>query len=110
MGIPIEREELDRFIKNNGKTVGGALTEEEFGQLYTYTKKALPSIEKVTQQFRVVDREGTGFISSIELKNLLTKFGKPLSTKEVDDMLNEVDPDNYGSIDYSELLRVISAN
>ena len=51
------------------------------------------------KEFSVFDSEGTGFISSSELRYVLTALGEPLTDKQVDELLRSTD--KGGKVKYS---------
>ena len=65
--------------------------------------KKLPSEEpeeELKQAFKVFDKDGDGYISADELKEVMKNLGESLSAKEVDDMLKEADINGDGKIDF----------
>ena len=46
------------------------------------------------------DRDGDGFIDSRELSHLLTNLGEKLTDEEVQEMVQEVDVNGDGRVDY----------
>ena len=57
--------------------------------------------------FRVFDREGNGYISIIDLTDVLLKIGEKLSSDEVDELIAEADIDGDGNIYYDEFAAMI---
>ena len=56
--------------------------------------------EQVREAFHLIDRDGGGTISAVELKQVMKNLGDNLSAAEVDDMIREIDLDGDGEIDY----------
>ena len=50
--------------------------------------------------FRVFDKNADGYISSNELKHVMTSLGEKLSDEEVNDMIKEADADGDGQVNY----------
>ena len=46
------------------------------------------------------DRDGTGAISAAELRHVMTNIGEKLSDQEVNEMLQEIDVDQNGLVNY----------
>ncbi|KAJ2284749.1 myosin II light chain, partial [Coemansia sp. RSA 2706] len=65
------------------------------------------SFNEFVQAFQVFDREGHGFISTGELRYVLTSLGEALSDAEVDELLKGVPMDKHGNINYEELVRTL---
>lgn len=53
------------------------------------------------------DRDGNGFITSAELRTLLTNLGERLSEEEVEEVIGECDTDGDGAINYAEFVVMI---
>lgn len=58
--------------------------------------------------FNLVDRDGGGSISKEELGELMDTLGINASQEEIDLMINEIDTDNNGEIDFEEFVAVMS--
>ena len=56
--------------------------------------------EEIREAFRVFDKDGNGFISSAELRHVMTNLGEKLTDDEVDEMIKEADIDGDGQINY----------
>ena len=63
--------------------------------------------EKCWEAFMAFDKEGTGEISSSEVKFVLEMMGLKFSESEMFKMISEIDPDNSGIILYSDFKPVI---
>lgn len=57
--------------------------------------------EQLRQAFAMIDNDGSGKISSAELKNVLRSLGdKHISNDEIEEIIREIDLDGDGQIDY----------
>ena len=45
-------------------------------------------------------QDGDGFISSVELRHVMTNIGEKLTDEEVDEMISEADVDSDGKVNY----------
>ena len=61
--------------------------------------KDTDSEEEIREAFKVFDRDNNGFISSAELRHVMTSIGEKLTDDEVDEMIREADQDGDGKID-----------
>ncbi|KAG5446762.1 Myosin essential light chain, striated adductor muscle [Clonorchis sinensis] len=59
--------------------------------------------------FKSFDREGQGFITAAEMRNVLTGYGEPLDDKQVDTLVKLIDlhEDFDGNIKYEELIKKV---
>ena len=56
--------------------------------------------QELRDSFRVFDKNGDGFISAAELRQVMTALGEKLSDEEVDEMIREADIDGDGRVNY----------
>ncbi|KAL8609661.1 hypothetical protein ACOMHN_049741 [Nucella lapillus] len=63
------------------------------------------------EAFKSFDREGRGYISAAECRNLLTAMGDRLSDEEVDEIMKQtnVDVDMDGNIKYTDFISKVMA-
>ena len=61
-------------------------------------------IELCPETFRVFDKDGNGFISASELRQVMANLGEKLTDEEVDEMIREADIDGDGQVNYEGML------
>eukprot|EP01083_Nonionella_stella_P081429 224325_1 len=61
--------------------------------------------DSVIEAFKIFDPDGTGMISSNEMRTVMTNLGEKLTNEEVNAMLKEADPSNSGKINYADFVR-----
>ncbi|KAJ0164890.1 Calmodulin [Colletotrichum tanaceti] len=89
--IPSQRKQR-RLHKNMAAASG--LTEEQKAQY--------------REVFDLFDKDGTGDITAQELGEVMRSLGLNPSDTELNDMVNEVDADNNGTIDFNEFLNLMA--
>ena len=57
--------------------------------------------------FRIYDKEGQGFITTETLRGLITELLAPLTDEEVEGILEELDEDGSGSMDFDEFCEMM---
>lgn len=67
----------------------------------TINKDKLLSTEKLKQAFQLFDKDGSGSISSEEVKEILCS-GQKIDDKVWEEVIKEVDGDGNGEIDFEE--------
>ena len=70
-------------------------------------KQGITVQDEIRDAFRVFDRDGNGFISVIDLTDVLLKIGEKLSQEEVEELMSEADIDGDGNIYYDEFVAMI---
>ena len=56
---------------------------------------------EIMDAFKVFDKNGDGVISAQELRQAMTHLGERLSDKDIEKMIQEVDQDGDGQINYN---------
>ena len=51
--------------------------------------------------FLAFDKDGNGFISSAELRHIMTTLGERLTDEEVDELIKQADVDGAGMVNYA---------
>ncbi|EIE92515.1 hypothetical protein RO3G_17113 [Rhizopus delemar RA 99-880] len=64
-------------------------------------------IAEYREAFQLFDKDGDGSISANELGVVLRSFGMNPSDAELQDMVNDVDADGNGTIDFNEFLGLV---
>ncbi|KAK3599850.1 hypothetical protein CHS0354_022422 [Potamilus streckersoni] len=70
-------------------------------------KEPPTSVDDLMKAFRKIDLNGDGFLSVEELMKVLTTKGEKMSRSEVEKMINEVDEDGNGKLDYGEFCNMV---
>ncbi|XP_064485199.1 calmodulin-like [Ornithodoros turicata] len=73
----------------------------------THTRAVEPN--DLRDAFRVFDRDGHGFITSAELRHIVTTLGERMTDEEADQLIRDADTNNEGHIDYEELIKLLTA-
>jgi calmodulin len=68
----------------------------------------MASKEELVQAFKEFDKDGSGFISTDELKQVIASIGIELSDEEIKEMFKEVDKSGDGRISFDEFASVLS--
>lgn len=87
---PTEAELKDMIneIDINGN---GTIDFPEFLTMMARKMKDTESEEEIREAFKVFDKDGNGYISSAELRHVMTNLGEKLTDEEVDEMIREAD-------------------
>ncbi|KAH9507186.1 putative calcium-binding protein cml13 [Bulinus truncatus] len=87
---------------------GGRIDINKFRQMHgslppqNYTRQ-------LEEAFKTVDKDGSGYVMATELKHLLTNMGDKLSNDDFTTLLEELDIDSNGRIQFKEFVRLLTA-
>lgn len=56
------------------------------------------------EAFKFFDRDGNGYITAYEFKQVMENLGEQLNSDEIDMMIHEADRDGDGQINYEEFI------
>eukprot|EP00090_Calanus_glacialis_P009105 TRINITY_DN17453_c0_g1_i1.p1 TRINITY_DN17453_c0_g1~~TRINITY_DN17453_c0_g1_i1.p1 ORF type:complete len:193 (-),score=72.28 TRINITY_DN17453_c0_g1_i1:157-735(-) len=105
-------EEVVELMKQLDQDESGMVEFEEFVRVMAKRAEETKILQKereFREAFRMFDRDGSGKVSSTELRQVLTKSGQmKLTDEEVDEMVEGVDEDHDGMIDFNELVKMFT--
>ena len=64
--------------------------------------------EELKEAFRIYDRDGQGFITTDVLKEILREIDSELTEDDLDNIIEEVDEDGSGTLDFDGKLYSIN--
>jgi calmodulin len=103
--------ELQRMILSVDDNGDNEIDFEEFLILMSSNKPSKEDPDReLKDAFKVFDSDGSGSISKSEVKKLLKQLGQNLSDAELDAMMDEVDTDGNGEIDFEEFKSMMVRN
>merc|ERR1711937_400040 len=66
-----------------------------------------PSKEELMDTFRIYDKAGEGFITMDTLRGLISELLAPLTDDELDGIIEELDEDGSGTMDFDEFCEMM---
>ncbi|KAK6936345.1 EF-hand domain [Dillenia turbinata] len=81
-----------------------------FLQLMSTHLKLEPFDRQLREAFKVIDKDGVGFVAVSDLRHILTNIGEKLEPSEFDEWIREVDVGSDGKIKYEEFIARMVAN
>merc|ERR1712215_174458 len=111
MGFRPSEEELADLLHEVDEDGSGEIEFGEFCQLCATFLVEDPDIETMRKElkdaFRVYDKEGQGFITTETLRGLISELLAPLTDEELDGIIEELDEDVSGSMDFDEFCEMM---
>ncbi|XP_011156648.1 troponin C, isoallergen Bla g 6.0101-like [Solenopsis invicta] len=112
MGQAVPAEELSALIMEIDTWGSGELKFEEFCQLAGRFLEEEVDTEAIQQElreaFRLYDKEGNGYITTDVFRDILHELDDALSPEELDMIIEEVDTDGSGTLDFDEFMEVMT--
>ncbi|XP_050430515.1 troponin C, isoallergen Bla g 6.0101-like [Adelges cooleyi] len=63
---------------------------------------------ELREAFRLYDKEGNGYITTEVLREILSELDNNMSDEELDQMIDEIDADGSGTVDFDEFMEVMT--
>jgi Ca2+-binding EF-hand superfamily protein len=111
MGFRPSEEELMAILVEIDEDGSGEIEFGEFCQLCATFLVEDPDLETMKRElkdaFRIYDKEGQGFITSDTLRGLIGELLAPLTDEELDGIIEELDEDGSGTMDFDEFCEMM---
>merc|ERR1712064_261444 len=110
-GFRPSKEELQEILEEIDEDGSGEIEFGEFCQLCATFLVEDPDMETMKRElkdaFRVYDKEGLGYITNATLKSLIGELLAPLTEEELDGIIDELDEDGSGTMDFDEFCEMM---
>merc|ERR1712110_538875 len=111
MGFRPTEEELKELLLEIDEDGSGEIEFAEFCQLCATFLVEDPDMETMKRElkdaFRIYDKEGLGYITTETLSGLIGELLAPLTEEELEGILEELDEDGSGSMDFDEFCEMM---
>jgi myosin light chain 6 len=100
--------DVRRLVQNTNKE--GRVSFEMFLPILQTVsqKKITDTVDDFVEGLRHFDKDGNGFISSAELRHMLTSLGEKMTEEEVEGLIHGQE-DSQGNINYEEFVKMVLA-
>ncbi|XP_053625969.1 troponin C, isoallergen Bla g 6.0101-like [Plodia interpunctella] len=65
-------------------------------------------VQELREAFRLYDKEGNGYITTDVLKEIFRELDNTITADDLDTMIDEIDSDGSGTVDFEEFLEVMT--
>ncbi|XP_022081065.1 calmodulin-like [Acanthaster planci] len=86
----------------------GRIEFSEFRKMMARRMRLKSTEQKIRDAFNVFDKNGDGYISAEELNEVMLNLGEKLTEAEINAMIQEVDTDADGKVNYNEFIKVLT--
>jgi len=111
MGQPFDRKILEELIDEVDEDKSGRLEFEEFVQLaakFIIEEDDEAMAKELREAFRLYDKQGNGYIPTSCLREILRELDDQLTDGELDIMIEEIDSDGSGTVDFDEFMEMMT--
>lgn len=104
IGVEVNKSALDEAIAEN-ETDSGKIDFNTFCHIaskFMCEEDEEGLREELKEAFRIYDKEGNGYITTDVLKEILREIDPELTEDDLDNIIEEVDEDGSGTLDFDE--------
>nr|CAD7454728.1 unnamed protein product [Timema tahoe] len=112
LGHHVDDQIIKDIIKEVDADGSGELEFDEFVTLagrFLIEEDAEAMQQELKEAFRLYDKEGDGYITTAVLREILKELDDKLTKEELDMMIEEIDTDGSGTVDFDVLKRAFDA-
>ena len=100
LGHNLKPEQLEECIEAVDGDGSGAIDFDEFLALMSKKTKEAEDEQELREAFRVFDKNNRGVIEAGDLKLIFQTLDPDMSDEEVEQIINDVDEDGSGTVDF----------
>jgi len=111
LGHQLDDKMLKEIIDEVDDDGSGELEFPEFVTLasrFLVEEDAEAMQQELKEAFRLYDKEGNGYITTGVLKEILRELDDSLTNDDLDAMIEEIDSDGSGTVDFDEFMEVMT--
>jgi calmodulin len=100
------KSELQSIIDDVDADGNGTVDFTEFLTLMVNQMNNTKSEDELLEAYKVLDKDGSGFLSVAEIRKAMNSNGTKLTDNEVEEIIASVDVDGDGQINYEEFVKM----
>ncbi|XP_059090628.1 calmodulin-A-like [Tigriopus californicus] len=109
LGQNPDEEEVEEMVDEADEDGSGSINFPEFIGLMMKKQQGSQTVDDIKQAFRVFDKDGNGYVSSTELKFVMSRLGVNFTDDELQEMVLEADIDGDGQVCFEEFYNMMTA-
>lgn len=110
LGFPMKKCELHERLEMHGQVNEAQVDFDAFRTVVRDLIVDRDPVVRLREVFSKLDIDGTGKITSRALKRLSKLVGLPIEDEELEDMIDQFDRNNVGSIDFEDFQRIMKTD
>ncbi|XP_046391181.1 troponin C, isoallergen Bla g 6.0101 [Ischnura elegans] len=111
LGHELTDDVLQEIITEVDADGSGELEFEEFVAMaarFMVEEDSEAMQQELREAFRLYDKEGNGYITTSVLREILKELDDKITAEELDMMIEEIDSDGSGTVDFEEFMEVMT--
>jgi len=107
LGQDLTESQLQDMINEVDENGNGTIDFPEFLTMMERKMKTDENDEEIREAFQMFDKDGNGYVTVDELKEVMSKLDEHLTDHEVSAMMTEADIDGDGQVNYEEFVKMM---
>ncbi|RLN17926.1 putative calcium-binding protein CML8 [Panicum miliaceum] len=107
LGFEMTPEQINQMIAEVDKDGSGTIDFDEFVHMMTDKMGERDARDELYKAFRIIDKDGNGKISDIDIQRLAIETGEHFTLDEVREMIEAADENGDGEIDLEEFMKMM---
>lgn len=111
LGHQLDEKMLNEIVAEVDEDGSGQIEFEEFCTLaarFLVEEDAEAMQQELKEAFRLYDKEGNGYITTAVLREILKELDDKITNEDLDMMIEEIDSDGSGTVDFDEFMEVMT--
>jgi calmodulin len=108
LGQNLSDNELAQMILDVDENGDGTIDFKEFLGIIAEKLKSTGNKQELIEAFKLIDKDGLGALPVYQFRYLMSNSGENIEEEEIDEMIKEADVDGDGTINFDELIRMMS--
>ncbi|XP_062201652.1 probable calcium-binding protein CML8 [Phragmites australis] len=107
LGFEMTPEQINQMIAEVDKDGSGTIDLDEFEHMMTDKMGERDARDELHKAFRIIDQDGNGKISDVDIQRLAIETGERFTLDEVREMIEAADENGDGEIDQEEFMKMM---
>ncbi|KAM0870963.1 hypothetical protein ACQ4PT_039696 [Festuca glaucescens] len=108
LGFEMTPEQINQMIAEVDKDGSGTIDLDEFVHMMTDKMGERDTRDELHKAFRIIDQDGNGKISDVDIQRLAIEAGEHFTLDEVREMIQAADENGDGEIDMEEFMKMMN--
>ncbi|KAK3157461.1 hypothetical protein QOZ80_2AG0122690 [Eleusine coracana subsp. coracana] len=107
LGFEMTPEQIHQMIAEVDKDGSGTIDFDEFVHMMTDKMGERDARDELFKVFRIIDKDGNGKISDVDIQRLAIETGEHFTLDEVREMIEAADENGDGEVDLEEFVKMM---